>query len=124
MSYDYHGKVVIITGGGRGLGAQITRAFAKSGASIVITGRTEAPLQELCQKMQAEFQADISARVADGSDEAQVKAVVAEVIDRYGKIDLLINNAKRRCTACHWRSRPRRPLIWLSRPASTRPFTI
>ena len=94
MSYDYHGKVVIITGGGRGLGAQITRAFAKSGASIVITGRTEAPLQELCQKMQAEFQADISARVADGSDEAQVKAVVAEVIDRYGKIDLLINNAQ------------------------------
>ena len=94
MSYDYHGKVVIITGGGRGLGAQITRAFAKSGASIVITGRTEAPLQELCQKTQAEFQADISARVADGSDEAQVKAVVAEVIDRYGKIDLLINNAQ------------------------------
>ena len=39
MSYDYHGKVVIITGGGRGLGAQITRAFAKSGASIVITGQ-------------------------------------------------------------------------------------
>lgn len=44
MSYDFHKKVVILTGGGRGLGVGIARAFSRCGATLVITGRTEAPL--------------------------------------------------------------------------------
>ena len=94
MSENYQGKVVIITGGGRGLGAGITRAFAKSGASVLITGRHEEPLKDLCQALEQEFQADIHYLVADGSDEARVKEVVAWAADRYGHIDVLINNAQ------------------------------
>lgn len=94
MAYDYHGKVVIITGGGRGLGAEITRAFAQTGASIIITGRTEGPLLETCDQLKKEFQADITAIVADGSDEEKVKEVVEEAVKRYGRIDVLINNAQ------------------------------
>lgn len=94
MSYDYHGKVVIITGGGRGLGADIARAFAKTGASIVITGRTEGPLNETCEKLKTEFGADVTAMVADGSNEEKVKEVVAWTGEHYGHIDVLINNAQ------------------------------
>lgn len=94
MSYDYHGKVVIITGGGRGLGADIVRAFAKNGASLVITGRNERPLNETCEKLRNEFQADITPMVADGSDEEKVKEVVAWTVEHYGHIDVLINNAQ------------------------------
>lgn len=94
MPYDFRGKVVIITGGGRGLGAEITRAFAKSGASILITGRNEAPLLEICNRLKEEFQADITPMTADGSDEKRVKEVVQWAADRYGRIDVLINNAQ------------------------------
>lgn len=94
MMYDYRGKVVIITGGGRGLGAGITTAMAKSGASVVITGRNEAPLRELSQQLNDQYQADVHYLVADGSDEERVKEVVAWVVEEYGRIDTLINNAQ------------------------------
>lgn len=94
MNYDYHGKVVIITGGGRGMGAGITAAVAKSGAATIITGRTEAPLKELCEKLRQECQAEIHYQVADGSDEARVKEVVAWVAEKFGRIDAIINNAQ------------------------------
>ena len=94
MTYDYHGKVVIITGGGRGMGAGVTAAVAKSGATTIITGRTEAPLQELCQQLRQDHQADIHYQVADGSDEARVKEVVAWVAKTFGRIDAIINNAQ------------------------------
>ena len=94
MAYDYHGKVVIITGGGRGMGAGITAAMAKSGASVVITGRTEEPLKELSDRLNRECQADVHYIVADGSDENRVKEVVAWVVEKFGRIDALINNAQ------------------------------
>ena len=94
MVYDYRGKVVIITGGGRGMGAGVTTAVAKSGASVVITGRTEEPLKALCEALRQSCQADIHYLVADGSDEAKVKEVVAWVAEKYGRIDAVINNAQ------------------------------
>lgn len=94
MAYDYRGKVVIITGGGRGMGEGITQAFAKSGASVVITGRTEGPLKETCERLRQEVQADIHYLVADGSDEAKVKEVVAWTVEKFGRIDVLVNNAQ------------------------------
>ncbi len=94
MAYDYRGKVVIITGGGRGMGAGVTTAVAKSGASVVITGRTEEPLKALCEALRQSCQADIHYLVADGSDEAKVKEVVAWVAEKYGRIDAVINNAQ------------------------------
>ena len=94
MCYDYHGKVVILTGGGRGLGVGIARAFSKCGASLVITGRTEAPLMETRDKLTAEFHNEVLAIVADGSNEETVKKTVQTVVEKFGKIDVLINNAQ------------------------------
>lgn len=94
MAYDYQGKVVIITGGGRGLGAEIARSFAEAGASILITGRTESALLETQAQLHKEFDADISVMIADGSDEERVKETIDWVVEKYGRIDVLINNAQ------------------------------
>ncbi len=94
MSYSYQGKVVLLTGGGRGVGAGIARAFSKCGATLVITGRSEAPLIETRDKLMNEFHNEVLAIVADGSDESKVKSVVETAVERYGRIDVLINNAQ------------------------------
>lgn len=94
MSYDFHKKVVILTGGGRGLGVGIARAFSRCGATLVITGRTEAPLLKTRDQLMKEFHNEVLAIVADGSREETVQSVVQRVIEQYGRIDVLINNAQ------------------------------
>ena len=71
------GKVALITGGGKGIGYGLSRAFAKNGANLVITGRTESALHEAAEKLRAEFGVDVLCVPADGaelpySDAAQI----------------------------------------------------
>ncbi len=87
-------KVVLITGGGKGIGYGLSRAFAKNGANLVITGRTESALHEAAEKLRAEFGIDVLCVPADGADEAQVKNVIAKTREHYGRLDCLINNAQ------------------------------
>lgn len=88
------GKVAIITGGGKGIGYGLARAFAAEGADLVITGRTV----ERLQKAKANLEQDYGVRVlplsADGGDEEAVKAVVAKTAEEFGHIDTLVNNAQ------------------------------
>lgn len=87
------GKVVIVTGGGRGIGFGISTAFAKEGAKLVITGRNAQTLEEAKEKLEA-YGAEILTVPADGADEESVKNVIAKTIERFGKLDVLINNAQ------------------------------
>ncbi len=88
------GKVAIITGGGKGIGYGIARAFAEEGANLVITGRTESRLKEAKEKLDKDYGIDVLYVVADGGEEESVKNVISKVIDRFGKIDVLVNNAQ------------------------------
>lgn len=88
------GKVVIITGGGRGIGRGISSAFAEEGASLVITGRTQATLDTAREELEAQYKIKVLAVPADGSDEAAVKGVVRRAAETFGRIDALINNAQ------------------------------
>ncbi len=101
------GKTVIITGAGRAtlsdgtcgsIGYGIATAYAKEGANIVITGRNVKKLEEAKEELERLYgvnvlplQADVS---ADSDNEAVVKAVVEKTIERFGTIDVLINNAQ------------------------------
>ena len=87
-------KTVLITGGARGIGYGIARAFAEEGADIVITGRTASTLIEARETLEAEFGINALFVVADGGDETAVKNVVKQAVDRFGGIDCLINNAQ------------------------------
>jgi NAD(P)-dependent dehydrogenase (short-subunit alcohol dehydrogenase family) len=87
-------KVVIITGGGRGIGYGISTAFAKEGAKLVLTGRTEETLIKAKQTLENEFGAEVLTVTADGADEQAIKNVIAKTVEKFGKIDVVINNAQ------------------------------
>ncbi len=86
-------KVVIITGGGRGIGFGISTAYAKAGAKLVITGRTESTLLDAKKKLE-EYGAEVLTVTADGADESAIKNVIAKTVEKYGKIDTVVNNAQ------------------------------
>lgn len=88
------GKTAIITGGGKGIGYGIARAFAKEGANLVLTGRTQSRLDAAKEKLEQEFGIRVLARTADGADEAAIKEVVRQTAEVFGRIDTLINNAQ------------------------------
>ena len=88
------GKVVLITGGARGIGYGIAKAFAEVGANIVITGRTASTLIEARENLEADYGIEALFVVADGGDETAVKNVVKQAVDRFGKLDCLVNNAQ------------------------------
>ncbi|EAY29494.1 SDR family oxidoreductase [Microscilla marina] len=85
-------KVVIITGGSSGIGKACAETFGKAGAKVVITGRNNEKLVKVSDMLNIE-QIDNLPIVADSSVESDCKMVVKETIDKYGKIDVLINNA-------------------------------
>lgn len=87
-------KVVIITGGGKGIGFGIATAFAKEGYRLVITGRTESTLTQAKERLEKEYKVEVLALVADGSNEVEVKRAIQQTVETYGRIDVLINNAQ------------------------------
>lgn len=90
----YKDKVVIITGGGQGIGYGIATAFAKEGANLVVTGRTESKLINAKNRLEKQYNIKVLAVVADGGDEAAVSNVINQTIKEFGKINVLINNAQ------------------------------
>lgn len=85
------GKVALVTGGGRGIGKDVSRALLKEGASVIITARTKSQLDESAQELSA-F-GPVFAVNGDGAHEDDVQKTVQAAIDHFGKIDILVNNA-------------------------------
>ena len=88
------GKVVIITGGGRGIGFGLSTAFAKAGAKLVITGRTESTLLSAKEEFEKNYGAEVLTVTADGADEVAIKNVIEKTVEKFGRIDAVINNAQ------------------------------
>ncbi len=88
------GKAAIVTGGGKGIGFGIAKAFATEGANLVLTGRVEARLQEAKEALEKEFGVRVVPVVADGADEEAVANVVKTAIDEFGRLDVVVNNAQ------------------------------
>ena len=85
-------KVAIITGGNSGVGAATALKFASEGAKVVITARREAQLLEVAEQVRAAG-GEVLPIVSDISSSDDAKRVVALTLEKYGKIDILINNA-------------------------------
>ncbi len=86
------GKVAIITGANSGVGAATAVKFASEGAKVVITARREGPLEEVAAKIR-NAGGDVLPIASDISKVDDAKKVVAMTLEKYGKIDILINNA-------------------------------
>ena len=86
------GRTAIVTGGAKGIGRHYSRALAAEGARVMIADIADG--KELAQEIAAEHGANsVASAIADVSDETSVKALVAAAIERFGKIDVLVNNA-------------------------------
>jgi dehydrogenase/reductase SDR family member 7B len=85
-------KVVIITGASSGIGKALAFAFGNEGAKIVITGRKKAPLLDVSEALTNEGIENLPI-VSDVSIENDNEDVIKKTIEKYGKIDILINNA-------------------------------
>ena len=83
------GKVAIITGGGSGIGKAIATAFVREGAKVVIAGRDSKKLELAA----VEIGGECLAVSGDVSSAASVEKLVAATLDRFGKINILVNNA-------------------------------
>ena len=93
MAKTFGSKTVLVTGGSRGLGAAIARAFAESGANVAISYVAS---DEKAQAVIADVRkhgVQGEAFKADQADPAQVSRLVGDVVDRFGKLDILVNNA-------------------------------
>jgi 3-oxoacyl-[acyl-carrier protein] reductase len=93
MSDAFAGKVVLITGGARNLGRAMGTAFAAAGASIAMNARTPRPeLNETIAAIEAAGGKAIAC-IADITERAAVDRMVAEIVARFGRLDILVNNA-------------------------------
>jgi gluconate 5-dehydrogenase len=91
--FDLSGRVAIVTGASGGLGVQMAKALASQGASIVVCARRLEKCQEVADEIASEFGVETLAIRCDITSTENVEAMVDEVLAKFGRIDILINNA-------------------------------
>ncbi|HEY9860847.1 MAG TPA: SDR family NAD(P)-dependent oxidoreductase [Candidatus Obscuribacterales bacterium] len=92
-SYDLNNKTILMTGGSRGLGLVMARQLIQQGARLAICARDEAELERARHELVDQRGGQVLALPCDVTDQAQVEQLVQQVRDRFGAIDILINNA-------------------------------
>lgn len=91
--YNLSGKVAIITGAGRGIGEYIAKAFAESGVNIVLCSRKVENCQEVAEKLSSSYGVETLALKCDITNPSEVKEVVEKTIEKFGQINILVNNS-------------------------------
>ena len=92
MNTDMHGKVALIAGASRGIGAATAQAFAAAGADVVLAARSEAALAEVAHKITADG-GNALAVPTDVTDADAMRALVDRTMARFGRLDAAFNNA-------------------------------
>jgi NAD(P)-dependent dehydrogenase (short-subunit alcohol dehydrogenase family) len=88
--FSLEGRVALIPGGGGGIGSALAEAFAGAGARVAVAGRTAEPCEAAAERIRAAG-SEALAITADVTNEADCDRMVAEVTDRFGRIDILVN---------------------------------
>ncbi|AOB29930.1 3-oxoacyl-ACP reductase [Bordetella sp. H567] len=86
----FEGKVVVVTGAGSGIGAATAQRFAREGANVVLAGRTESKLRQAAQGLDG---GRVLIHTADVSRLDEVEALVQAAVQRFGRLDVMVNNA-------------------------------
>ena len=90
---DLAGKVAIVTGSTKGIGLAIAEHMVRAGASVVVTSRTEADVQEAAARLNELGEGEAVGIVCDVRDPHACAALVERTVDRLGRLDILVNNA-------------------------------
>jgi NAD(P)-dependent dehydrogenase (short-subunit alcohol dehydrogenase family) len=89
MQISLEGKVALVTGASRGIGRAIAGAFAGSGASVMLSSRKQDALEATAE----EIGGDTAVFAANAGEPDQIAACVAATVERFGRVDILVNNA-------------------------------
>ena len=87
------GKVALVTGAGQGIGRGVALALAKESASVVVAARTTGAVEKVAAEL-AELGAAALPVACDVGERSQVDAAVARAVERFGRLDVLVNNAQ------------------------------
>lgn len=90
--FSLHGKVALVTGGGKGLGEAMAYALAGAGAHVAVAGKTLANVEKVAREISHMGRRSLAIE-ANVSDRKQVENMVARVVDEFGRLDILVNNA-------------------------------
>lgn len=91
--FNLEGRVAVITGASSGLGKQMAEGFAKQGASIAILARRVDKLEDLKKDLENKYNIEVLPVKCDVTDDKSIEEAKKAVLDKFGKVDILINNA-------------------------------
>ncbi len=91
--FELHDRVAIVTGGSKGLGKAMAAGLASAGANLVLVSRNQAEVEAAADEISSDYGVQAIGIQADVTSEEQVQGVVDTCIEKFGKIDVLINNA-------------------------------
>jgi gluconate 5-dehydrogenase len=91
--FRLHGQTALVIGGNRGLGLAMGQALAGTGANLVIAARDEVTNRQAQETLLSRYAVECISTVCDVTNENSVRAAVSRTVDRFGKIDILINSA-------------------------------
>lgn len=91
--FDLTGRVALITGGSKGLGAAMAAGLASAGAHIIVVSRNGNEAEETADSIARDYGREAVGLRGDVTSEEDVRTIVGAAMDRFGKIDILINNA-------------------------------
>lgn len=99
MAFSLAGKVALVTGGGRGIGAAIATRFAEAGAKVIVANRTVEHAEDLADALSARG-LDVAPLPLPGTSRGELTRLVDGIAQQYGRLDILVHNAG----GCPWAS--------------------
>ncbi|HWQ55046.1 MAG TPA: SDR family oxidoreductase [Bryobacteraceae bacterium] len=93
MDLELSGRVAIVAASSRGLGKAVALGLAREGAAVAMCARNEAALAAAADEIRRETGAGVLARPTDVTDPGQVRSLVAETMERFGRVDICVANA-------------------------------
>lgn len=91
--FDLSGRVAVVTGGSKGLGAAMASGLASAGADLVLVSRHQEELESAAKQIKSQFDVQITCHQGDVTSSDRMESIAESVIQEYGRLDILVNNA-------------------------------
>jgi 3-oxoacyl-[acyl-carrier protein] reductase len=122
MDLELKGRVAVVGGASKGLGRACAQVLAEEGASVVVCSRSKPDLEKAAQEIRDTTRADVLAFAGDLDRHETIKALIAAAVERFGRIDVMVNNSggpplarAHNATEEQWETALQRSLLFFAR---------